>query len=411
MTWRSSRIRIRARSGVSEAVAHGYNPYRNHGKFAPGPHQEHQELVNKEGRHRATVAKLGKQMEAVKATAASATPAVKAAHKARFDKLAARQATQRAGAHAAKEQRSALVESGKVKAATSKRKPRAKQEAEPTRNPLTPSKTPPKPSELTKAVGDGGIPSHDGWSIHGLTPEAQRAVRGHFDDVVGAYGLSPRPGAQSHELIGYSTEAMGGAAGWHTGSGKIAVSHEGINSLARYGGQDHEYVGRVLAAGEHHGGFTTYHVMVHETTHDHGPVLAGHDAHRTHVEEMTTEMSARHISAQVHGIEGHQISAGYNEMIDGSVGHVARVAGVSREAAFDALAKASIEFKSSGTHLVDADSAHRMLAWNTLEHLGAASAKQVRLSEQKQRELVDGWQHEARKLTSLSSSLDASGIL
>lgn len=391
-------------------MAHGYNPYRDRGKFAPGPHQQ---LVDKEGRHHATAAKLGEQMIATKTRAASASPAAKAELKGKFDKLSARRATQQAGAKAAKAQRLALADGGKIKESTLKRQPRAKPAKDPAphEESTAPRKSPPKPSELTKAVGDGGIVGHDGWSTHGLTPEAQRAVRGHFDDVVGAYGLASRPGPQSHELIGYPTEAMGGAAGWHTGSGKIALSHNGINALVRHGDQDHEYVGRVIAAGEHHGGFSSYHVMVHETTHDHGPRVTGIGAHQVHVEEMTTEMSARHISADVHGIKSHQISAGYDEMIAGSVGHVARVAGVSREAAFDALARASIEFKSSGTHIVDADAAHRMLAWNTLERLGVASEKRVRLSEQKQHELVAGWRHEAQKLTSLSSTLDPSGIL
>lgn len=390
-------------------MAHGYNPYRDHGKFASGPHQA---LINKEGRHRASAAKLDEQVRTASAKVAAAkTPGERAALKGKVDKLGARRDAQRAGAQAAKSQRQALAgktpgTQGRVSRAKSAKAPEQEQ-----RDPLTPKHAPPKPAELTKAVAGGGIPSADGWSTHGLTPEAQRAVRGHFDSVVGAYGLSARPGLQSHELIGYPESAMGGAAGWHMNTGKIALSHDGINALVRHGAQDHEYVGRVLADGERHGGFDAYHAMMHETIHDNGPRVIGDSARRTHVEEMTTEMSARHISAQQHGVAGRQMSAGYNEMIEGSVGHVARVAGVSRDAAFDAVAKASIQFKSSGAHFIDAGVAHRQVAWSTLEHLGAVSHKDIVGSQRKHDELLVGWHQEAQKLTNLSATLNPSGIL
>lgn len=385
-------------------MAHGYNPYRSHGKFAAGPHK--QELVNKEGRHRAIAAKLGEQMETLRARAAHASPAVRADLKKQHDKLAARQATQRAGAKAAKNARADAFVGGEP----AKRTPRKKAAPE-QRDSLVPKKPPPSPTELTHAVGDGKIASRDGWEVHGLTPEAQRAVRHHFDDLAGAYGLSPRPGPGSHELAGYSNEAMGGAGGWHTETGKIALSHDGINIISRYGSLDHASIGRDIAEGEYRSSFHHYQMMVHETVHDHGPQLSGDSTHATHVEEMTTEMSARHIAAQAHGASGHQIAqAGYNEMIEGSVGHVARVAGVSREKAFHALARASIEFKSSGTHVVDARGAARGLAWKTLEHLGAVSSKNPLAGTRKWEDLNEGWHGEAKKLTDVTSSMTAAGI-
>ncbi len=387
-------------------MAHGYNPYRDHGKFAPGPHQA---LVNKEGKHRAAAAKLDEQVRTASAKVAAAkTPGEMAALKGKVDKLGARRDAQRAGAQTAKLQRQALA-NGK----TAPRAARSKAPPAEHRDPLTPVHVPPKPVELTKAVAGGAIQGHDG-SVQGLTPEAQRAVRKHFDDVVAAHGLSARPGLQSHELIGYPPEAMGGAAAWHMNTGKIAVSHPYIGSLVRHGSEDHADVGRIVADKNDvgHGGFESYHTVMHETVHDNGPRVIGDAAHRSHVEEMSTEMSARHISAQAHGIAGHQIvHGGYDAMIEGSVGHVARVAGVSRDAAFDAVARASIQFKSSGTHFIDAGVAHRQIAWSTLEHLGAVSHKDIVGGQRKHDDLLSGWHQEAQKLTNLSATLNPSGIL
>jgi hypothetical protein len=379
----------------SSGGGHGYNPYRDKGgKFAPGAHKKDDKAghakaaaasMQEEHGHRKKSLAVRDKLLAIKAKAEGASPAVRAKLKKEFDELKGQHQEHKANATAARAKREPKI------------KPTEKRED------VNPADT--HPSALSKPFSKGSIRSEDGYYVHGLTPEAQREVRGHFDGVASEYFMHPRPGPQSDQLIGYPEEAMGGASGWHMGTGKIAMGHQDINALARHGDSDLEYVKNVVKDGEWHRGFSAYSTMMHETIHDHGPVIYG-DHHKTHAEEMTTEMSARQISAEKHGMLGHEIkSSGYDEMINNSVNHVAEVAGVSREKAFDALAKASIEFKGlsgefSGT------GAHYWMATAALNRTGSRNATKKNVEDLRER-----WSGESRKLVELSSSMSAAGVL
>lgn len=224
--------------------------------------------------------------------------------------------------------------------------------------------------------------------IHGtsqnahIDPATQAALRDSNNRIMAAYGVTPRlantPDAKTVRTM--HAEEMGGAYGqmWseHTPRpGLMTISHEQAALLREHMQLDsaglHE-LARRAAAGHDDAYFMLFaaHTMHHETMHGHGPSIEM-GLHRSTVEELTTEMSARRITADMHGVPSHgeAVNLAYDHIIDPVVAHTAAAAGVSRERAYEAMEHASLSLKRSSGTLTD-DEAISHVATKAAEHLG-----------------------------------------
>lgn len=209
--------------------------------------------------------------------------------------------------------------------------------------------------ELIDAIGNGGKRDERG-NLTDLTPEAQAAVRDHFVGLVHQTGATPRGGNREgdHKLITRSVDEMGIASGvHHLDTGIIDVNAKALAHLGQHA-QDRAYdpaqARRALEMDNYHDrGLVAYGVMTHETLHGFGPHLNYSESDKARwqlAEEMSTEMAARHITAQVHGFEAHKMQGGgYDDIMREAVGHAADVTGVSHERAFAAVSEAALAFK------------------------------------------------------------------
>lgn len=387
----------------------GYNPYRDKGKFASGPHEKRPG----QGGGRAGAA-AGHATAARAATTTKARGAIKAA------KEAASVARDKPTAANKAKAKTAIAEAGKAaKEAGSNKTSRVPKDAsEPTPRGGAKGKPPPHaaPAEnhgqmqtehqhaphepvltgtarlqqaesshprsdrdLIDAIGNGGI-RDPGGRLVGLTTDAQAAVRGHFDRVAADHGMSFRPESANRVLATRTDEDMGGALGLRHGDGRIELAASTTRGLG-YHAQDHAYdsAAAMRPIREHYGvdhGMEAYGMVMHETIHGHGPVLQ-FDSARPHqfqmAEEMSTEMAARHVTASVHGVQTHDLQVrGYDDIMREATAHLASVSGSSHAEAADALGRAALALKQqSGT--MHPNTALSKMATHALHGLGVKS--------------------------------------
>lgn len=191
----------------------------------------------------------------------------------------------------------------------------------------------------------------DGKHHRQLTQESQAAVRGHLADLAGKYGMPNRDAglSQGHVVEVRDGGKMGNAEALHyTSSGKVVMSDHIATQLYEHGQTEPKAFGRDYMNGDDHGGkMNAYRVAVHEQIHGHGP-LVHYAGHGVMLEEMTTEMSARKVAADVHGIHVADMSSAgaYHKYVDSVATKMADLAGhLDTRPAHEALARATIEFK------------------------------------------------------------------
>lgn len=209
--------------------------------------------------------------------------------------------------------------------------------------------------DLVDAIGNGAIKDAGGRTI-ALTPEAQAAVRSHLVLVAESHGLTARPLHEGNVLASRSQNDLGGAYGmYHPSTGKIELSDAMMAHLA-FHAEDHAYdragAKESLEIEKYQNrGLLAYAVVVHETVHGTGPTItipAGKTAKYQLAEELSTEMTARYITATAHGLAPHLMQGatwGYDDVMHQAVTHVAEIAGVGHDAAFAAVAKSSLAMK------------------------------------------------------------------
>ena len=225
-----------------------------------------------------------------------------------------------------------------------------------------------------------------------IDPETQAALRDANNRIMAAYGVTPRltNTPDAHTVHTVTTDEMGGAYGqmWseHTSRpGLMTISHEQAALLKEHMQLDraglHDLAQRA-AAGHDDAYFKLFaaHTMHHETMHGHGPSI-DMGMHRSTVEELTTEMSARRITADMHGVPSHgeAVNLAYDHIIDPIVAHAASAAGVSRERAYEAMEHASLSLKRSSGRMSD-DEAISHVATKAAEHLGAEPAVAAKIA-------------------------------
>jgi hypothetical protein len=220
-----------------------------------------------------------------------------------------------------------------------------------------------------------------------LSSEAQRAVREHHNKVLAAYGLHNKDAGLIHAGTvevrtpeGMAAGANGIAAeGLHwRHDGKIALNVDRADGMMEHSRLDsdgllragHEYFSSKSARSA----IDAYRVSTHEAVHGHGPdvIKIGHE---TMLEEMSTEMVARKITADVHGMDIDRVQGHYGGYIDPTVKHLVRMSNPEGSSAaytkaHEALAHASLEFKrKSGRQLSPAIELHEIGA-SALKKLG-----------------------------------------
>lgn len=233
---------------------------------------------------------------------------------------------------------------------------------------------PTRRGELIDAIGDSGIRS-EGGRLTGLTYEAQRTVRGHYDDLAERHGM-PRKFDQTegHVLLTRTNEEMGGANGSRYRNGRIEIRSE-IMAYLGYHAQDMAFDPKSVRPE----GINAYQVMMHETVHSHGPYMPldrNNTARHQLAEEMSTEMAARHITDSIHGLSPaeHEYT-GYGDIMRTAAYHVASVNQTHLEDAHDALSRASLDFKRRND-LISPDDALRYIAERAVHHASSRSGSE-----------------------------------
>lgn len=220
------------------------------------------------------------------------------------------------------------------------------------------------------------------------TPAAQAAVRGHFDAVASKYGVTKRDLPDGGKLDVVDKRSLGGAAAQFHDDGTIRIPTGTAQNLARHGEAD---------LGNHPAYFTdavqSYHFVTHETMHGHGPEIP-YEGHGILADELATEVTARRMTADVHGIRstasglvykdsgavgGSKDLGAYAKDVGGVVNAVSRVSGLDKERAFEALERASFDVKRMpGSHQFDTgDAAMSHLVQRIASHAGISDPKKV----------------------------------
>lgn len=217
-----------------------------------------------------------------------------------------------------------------------------------------------------------------GRSARQFTPESQAALRGHFNDAYAKYGMTNRDAglAAGHQIEVRDDGALAAAAALHyTQTGKVEFNFSTAANLDEHGRHDPTDLGRKFKDEDPEAQrlVTAYRIAAHEAAHGHGPNV-DYVEHGIMLEEMTTEMAARKLAADAHGLSTWDMRAAgsYHGYVSPTVSALSDATGRSRQDAHDALARAAIDFKRGGTARmgISSKAALRKLGENALHHLG-----------------------------------------
>lgn len=234
-----------------------------------------------------------------------------------------------------------------------------------------------------------GISEHADGSFT-IDKGAQIAMRESLAGTATAYGMHYRTEGTSHaKAVEIKTvDEMGGAWGQHWNEntnkpGLMSVADHEMAWVKHHSTRDTasmQELGRSAMHGDERALTEVFaaHIMNHETTHGFGPLIE-HDAHRSTVEEFTTEIASRRITADMHGMPSHHVavSEAYEHILNPIIDRTAQAAGVSRERAHQALEHASLQFKAQkGT--TTSDQAIYDVSSAAMKHLGVSDAQKQR---------------------------------
>lgn len=207
---------------------------------------------------------------------------------------------------------------------------------------------------------------------------AQAAIRDHHNAVIAQYGLHNLDGGLGggRRVEVDASMKVGGAQcyGSHGQNGDVALWGDVADHLtkhARLDAQSLASVGQRAMGGDKEAirMIDAYRVSTHEALHGHGPEYAVQSA-GTHTDEISTEVVARRIVGDLHGVPPHQLPGSYDRMIHPVVEAAAAAAGRSFPEAWAAVERASLDLKkqSNFSHVKGQVSEH--FAGAILSHLG-----------------------------------------
>lgn len=242
---------------------------------------------------------------------------------------------------------------------------------------------------LDAGYTDDGFPAID--------VDAQEAIRSSLDDAAKSYGMHHRTADAEYGasvLVTHPTETDPhlrladdfGHGSFHNEDlkypGLVVVSPaqaRGLRAHASLGTDELAALGKAAEAGNEEAlwRYIDAHVMHHETLHGYGPRITP-DGKSAALEELTTELASRRISADMHGLPttSETAAVAYIHVIDPVVDHMAQVTGASWDDAYRALEDAAIKFKSRTEGRLSSDWAIEHIAKDAAAALGKPSAKQ-----------------------------------
>lgn len=219
----------------------------------------------------------------------------------------------------------------------------------------------------------------DQWS-----PEGQAAARDHTVHMISQYGMYHKEagliGAHTFEIR--TDHGMPGADGLHWNhNGQTAIhqslaadvqEHAQLNARGLHDLGARHLSGDADAAAR----LNSHRVVVHEEIHGHGPSMIRTGPH-TFVEEVTTEMAARKVSADVHGLHTADMEkAGtYHEWTKPTIAKLSELSGKSIRDSHEALARSAIEFKRGKDKQLSPTDAMRQVGNVALRELGVRGSK------------------------------------
>jgi hypothetical protein len=235
----------------------------------------------------------------------------------------------------------------------------------------------PVPSTPARAASTGASPAHDVAvadsarralisspfvasadprdSAPQWTSAAQRAIREHHDQVLATYGLHNRDASLiDGRKVGVGAKMMVGESqcyGMHSTGGEVTLWKgvaDHLSEHAKLTGPQLMDVGQRALAGDKDAVrlMDSYRVSTHEALHGFGGYVMPASRNGTMFDEVSTELVARRVTADVHGIDPHRMQGSYDRWIQPTVGVVAEMSGKSHKEAFDALTAAAIAAKS-----------------------------------------------------------------
>lgn len=236
----------------------------------------------------------------------------------------------------------------------------------------------------------GNVSYDDAKGHMTYTPEAQAAVRGHFDSVAAKYGVTKRALPEGNKIDIVNERAMGGAQAQFSDDGGIRYPSYTAQML-----RTHSEANLSKPPPYFTDAVQAYHNVTHETMHGHGPQIP-YQGHGIMADELATEVTARRISADVHGIKADadgllyngggavgrvKSLGGYPKEVDEVTNAIAHVSGSDHESAYAALERAAFDVKRMPpTHaFATGDEAMAHLAKQVALHSGIKDPKQVEL--------------------------------
>jgi hypothetical protein len=235
-----------------------------------------------------------------------------------------------------------------------------------------------------------------------FSSSTQKAIREHHDAVLAHYGLANEDARKGGGRVVQVSEGMKigdaqtyGSHGQEAGDvmlwSKVA---DNLSEHAKLSPSDVAGLGKRALAGDKKAlrMMDAYRVSTHEALHGHGPEVIGNSRNGTFLDEVTTELVARQVSADLHGIAAHDVPGSYDRMIRPTVSAIARASGKSEKEAYGALTKASLDFKRQRGGAEGSETVEKMMG-DVLKSLGVNdTAKQSALYEEIDR--IDSFEQE-----------------
>lgn len=191
-----------------------------------------------------------------------------------------------------------------------------------------------------------------GFKNGAFDAKAQAAARDDVRGELAKHGITPRePHAAGRNTL--KVEHLGDAdAVFDPTTHGVSIAPQFASHLAEYHSSNRAELGRTLEHSQDQAARTaayqkiiSQHNLIHEQIHASG-IMAHYEGHGVFAEEMVTEMAARGVTAQAHGISQYQLTnAGYNDVLTPAIQHLATASGKSFEEAHEALSRVSVAFK------------------------------------------------------------------
>lgn len=254
-----------------------------------------------------------------------------------------------------------------------------------------------------------GTPTDSDGGFH---PDVQRAIREQTVSELKQFGIHPSKAGESGDKRNVVTvlsdaKLAGAGATMSQSTGEMKISQTFADAYRRFYGQDPgDIAGQLdgvrfatLYAQDHPGrgaamAAFAHRVVVHEQIHASGPQL-GYFKYGVALEEVATEMSARHVHAAALGVDSRDVRGSYNQIIYRNVLGVQKATGVDARTAYGALEHAALSWKRQpdNGHEHTPEVALKFMAEHALKHVGIRDDhKTTELSDH----MVQAWKDEVK---------------